>query len=89
MKPPPCWHLDLGLPSLQRETHCYRSRHPVYGVCYVSPRASQVVLEIKDSPANARDVTVRKTPWRRGMATHSSILAWRNPWREEPGGLQG
>ena len=24
----------------------------------------------------------------RGMATHSSILAWRIPWAEEPGGLQ-
>ena len=24
----------------------------------------------------------------RGMATHSSILAWRIPWTEEPGGLQ-
>ena len=23
-----------------------------------------------------------------GMATHSSILAWRIPWREEPGRLQ-
>ena len=23
-----------------------------------------------------------------GMATHSSILAWRNPWAEEPGRLQ-
>ena len=23
-----------------------------------------------------------------GMATHSRILAWRIPWREEPGGLQ-
>ena len=22
------------------------------------------------------------------MATHSSILAWRKPWTEEPGGLQ-
>ena len=28
---------------------------------------------------------VRKTPWRR--ATHSSVLAWRIPWTEEPGGL--
>jgi len=25
---------------------------------------------------------------RKGMATHSSILAWRSPWTEEPGGLQ-
>ena len=24
----------------------------------------------------------------KGLATHSSILAWRIPWTEEPGGLQ-
>ena len=27
-------------------------------------------------------------PLGEGMATHSSILAWRVPWTEEPGGLQ-
>ena len=27
-------------------------------------------------------------PLANGMATHSSILAWRIPWTEEPGGLQ-
>ena len=27
-------------------------------------------------------------PMEKGMATHSSILAWRIPWKEEPGGLQ-
>ena len=27
-------------------------------------------------------------PMEEGMATHSSILAWRIPWTEEPGGLQ-
>ena len=27
-------------------------------------------------------------PVKKEMATHSNILAWRNPWREEPGGLQ-
>ena len=32
------------------------------------------------------DTWVGKIPWRR--ATHSSILAWRIPWTEEPGGLQ-
>ena len=26
-------------------------------------------------------------PLKEGMATHSSILAWRIPWAEEPGGL--
>ena len=34
------------------------------------------------------DHWVRKIPWRRKMVTHSSILAWRIPWMEEPGGLQ-
>ena len=27
-------------------------------------------------------------PLEKGMATHSSILAWGIPWTEEPGGLQ-
>ena len=27
-------------------------------------------------------------PLEKEMATHSSILAWKNPWTEEPGGLQ-
>ena len=27
-------------------------------------------------------------PLEEGMATHSSVLAWRIPWTEEPGGLQ-
>ena len=27
-------------------------------------------------------------PLEKGMATHSSILVWRIPWTEEPGGLQ-
>ena len=29
-----------------------------------------------------------KNPLEERMATHSSILAWRIPWTEEPGGLQ-
>ena len=27
-------------------------------------------------------------PLEKGMATHSSILVWRIPWREDPSGLQ-
>ena len=30
----------------------------------------------------------REDPLEEGMATHSSILAWKAPWTEEPGGLQ-
>ena len=39
-----------------------------------------------------QDTRVRSLDWEdpleNGMATHSSILAWRIPWTEEPGGLQ-
>ena len=30
----------------------------------------------------------QEDPLEKAMATHSSILAWRSPWTEEPGGLQ-
>ena len=49
---------------------------------------------VKNSPANAgntRDAGLIPGSGRsldEGMATHSSILAWRMPWAEEPGGLQ-
>ena len=41
--------------------------------------------------ADARDVVQslgREDPLEEDMAAHSSILAWRIPWTEEPGGLQ-
>jgi len=30
----------------------------------------------------------QEEPLEKGMATHSSVLAWRIPWTEEPGGLE-
>ena len=47
---------------------------------------------VKNPPADAGDTRHRLDPcggkisWKR-MATHSSILAWRIPWTEEPDGL--
>ena len=53
--------------------------------------ASLVAQSIKNSPA-MWETWVRslggEDPLEEGMATHSSILAWRIPWTEEPGGLQ-
>ena len=31
----------------------------------------------------------REDPLEKRMATHSSVLTWRIPWTEEPGGLKG
>ena len=56
--------------------------------------ASQVALVIKNLAASAGDVRDvgsmlgQEDPLKDDTATHSSILAWRIPWTEEPGGLQ-
>ena len=42
---------------------------------------------VKESACNARDLG-QEDLLEKGMATHSSILAWRIPWTEEPGGPQ-
>ena len=53
---------------------------------------SLVVQGLKTSCSQCRrpgfDTWIRKIPWRKGMASHSSILAWRIPRTEEPGRLQ-
>ena len=60
---------------------------PVWG-------ASQVPLVVKNPPVNAADIADtclildREVLLEEGTTTHSSILAWKIPWTEEPGGLQ-
>ena len=56
--------------------------------------ASQVALMVKNPPTHAGDIRggglipeSGRSPGE-GMATHFSILAWKIPWTEEPGGLQ-
>ena len=49
-------------------------------------------LLMRTSPTNVRHETNiqslgQEDPLEEGMATHSSFLAWRIPWTEEPGGL--
>ena len=54
-------------------------------------RASLVAQIVKNLPAmqEARVPSLgRENPLEKEMTTHSSILAWRIPWTEEPGGLQ-
>ena len=44
------------------------------------------------NPLAMQETRVRSLGWEdlleKGIATHASILAWRIPWTEEPGGLQ-
>ena len=46
---------------------------------------------VKNLPDNAGDTGSAPgsgDPLKKGMAPHSSILGWRIPWTEEPGGVQ-
>ena len=54
-------------------------------------RASMVAQMVKNLPT-VQETWVQSLGWEESleevMATHSSILAWRIPWTEEPRGLQ-
>ena len=60
---------------------------------FICVYVSQVMLVVKNLPVNEgrQETGVRslgqEDPLKEGMATHSSIPAWRIPWTEVPGGL--
>ena len=64
------------------------------GVCYIVSnfvfgQASLVTQIVKNLPAMQETwfrTLGQEDPLEKGMATHSSIPAWRIPWTEEPGG---
>ena len=54
-------------------------------------KASLVVQQVKNPPANAGDVSSipgLEDPLEKEMATHTSTLAWKIPWTEKAGRLQ-
>ena len=85
----------------QSTSHCSRSycgkRYEYKGfrkfccvLCYMSP-CFPGGSEVKASAWNAESQVQslgREDSLEKEMATHSSTLAWRIPWREEPGRLQ-
>ena len=59
-----------------------------FGVWYIW---ASLVAQVVKNPPTMQETQVRTLGWedplQEEMATHSSILAWRIPWTEEPGGL--
>ena len=59
---------------------------------YVFSVEASLVAQMKKNLPAMQETWVRSLGWEdpleEGWATHSSILAWRIPWTEEPGGLQ-
>ena len=58
----------------------------------VTNRAASLVAQMVKNLLAMQETQVQsmgqEDPLEKGMATHFSILAWRIPWTEEPGGLQ-
>ena len=70
---------------------CYNSKHHLKRSQDFLERASLVAQMVKCLPA-MREIWVQyldqEDPLEKEMATHSSTLAWKMPWMEQPGRLQ-
>ena len=90
-----------GLPPIQGphvsiatySAHCWEGlRLPALSWRGLSLHQASLVPETVKSQPAMQETQVCSLGWEdpleKGMATHSSILAWRIPWTEEPGGLQ-
>ena len=56
-------------------------------VCISASLAAQMIKNLSAEQEMWVCSLSREDPLEKGMATHSSVLAWRIPWTEEPGGL--
>ena len=59
-----------------------------FNLHYLNSLAAQMVKNLPGMQEIQIRSLGREDPQEKGMAAHSSILAWRIPWTEEPGGLQ-
>ena len=64
----------------------------LFGVLNLKVRLASLASQVVKNPPAVRETWVRSLGWEdaleKGTATHSSIVAWRSPWTEEPYGLQ-
>ena len=94
-----CWdacirHSSLGPGTEQRLRKWWLSLLFLLFLKIYSLWASQVALAVINLTASAGDARAmgsildQEDPLGKEMATHSSILSWKIPWTEEPGGPQ-
>ena len=71
-----------------------RGYHTIYWLLLFLQTSFPRGSVVKNPPANAGDpgdtgsILGQENPLEKEIATHSSIFAWKIPWKEEPGGLQ-
>ena len=92
-----CWQDHLpsrnihGIKDSVSQLYFFYDKNNVSVKIFIISMGFPVGSNGKESACNARDSLnsyVGKIPLEEGMATHSSILAWRIPWTEELGRLQ-
>ena len=78
----------LGSLFYHKETGAGKHLFGVFPLAYWA----SLVTPMERSPPAMQETRVRSLGWEdpleKGLATHTSILAWGIPWIEEPGGLQ-
>ena len=60
----------------------------MYVCVYMGFQVGSVIKSLPFNAGSAGSILGQEDPLEKEMAIHSSILAWKIPWTEEPGGLQ-
>ena len=79
-------------PSLARALNPWKMGISVLFLLSLRKVTLSLVAQTVKNPSAMQETQDRSLGWEdpleKGMATHSSVLAWRIPWTEEPGGPQ-
>ena len=84
-------YIYVSISNIYTEFSIYKYIFIYYLYVYVNIWASLVAQSVKNLPT-VQETWVQSLSWadplEKEMATHSTILAWKISWAEEPGGLQ-
>ena len=80
------------LQEMVKDREALKLSNLIWVTCYLRDFPGGSTVENPPAMQDSQEMQVQslgqEDPLEEGMATHSSILAWRIPWTEEPGRLQ-
>ena len=78
--------INTSVPTVSKRAGVHSC--PLLTVCLGASLVAQMVKNLPAMQETQVQSLGREDPLENEVATHSSILAWRIPWTEEPGGIQ-
>ena len=85
------WALTAHSTRITKIRICFRG-DVFLGKCFLLMFWASLVAQLVKNPPAMQETCVQSLGWKdsleKEMASHSSILAWKIPWTEGPGGLQ-